>query len=478
MAAARQGQITTTASRWSPETARGRHVFEVTGYSLLKGLGAGKFIRSATFAVGGYDWCIRFYPTGRTGRCYSALVRREQAAANEGRAARQPPPPPLPHPSLTTPASSPAAGAALPVSGGSRRRIRRRRLDHRHPNRSGAHRHDAHDEQVKRVDESLPRHLFAGMRCGARALCIIFGQDGDDQEYKDYVSVYLELMTTNTEATAIYNLRLVNWVSSDVSSLVEYGATRKVFSTVNSAFGKHKFLKRSVLEASSVFLRDDCLAIECNMAVIMETTTPESEMICDIQVPPSDLLEDLGKLLESEEVADVAFKVDGEVFRAHKFLLALRSPVFRAELYGPMSDKNTRSITVEDMQPAVFKMLLHYIYKDTLPAIDDNHGAGAEVKEAIKHLLVAADRYGIERMKFLCERFLCKTLDAEGVANILALADRHHCNKLKEACIQFINSSNKIDNVISSQGYKHLRSACPAVFVDMWEKSAKSRKIQ
>ncbi|CAO2189231.1 unnamed protein product [Urochloa humidicola] len=55
---------TKTASRCTTQTAQGTHAFEIEGYSLHKGLGAGKFIRSATFDVGGYDWCIRYYPDG------------------------------------------------------------------------------------------------------------------------------------------------------------------------------------------------------------------------------------------------------------------------------------------------------------------------------------------------------------------------------------------------------------------------------
>jgi hypothetical protein len=50
----------TTASRCITEAVRGTHTFEILGYSLLKGLGVGNFIRSTTFAVGGRDWGIRF----------------------------------------------------------------------------------------------------------------------------------------------------------------------------------------------------------------------------------------------------------------------------------------------------------------------------------------------------------------------------------------------------------------------------------
>ncbi|KAI3992193.1 hypothetical protein MKX01_038272, partial [Papaver californicum] len=39
--------------------------FTITGYSLCKGLGAGKYISSDTFNVGGYEWAIYFYPDGK-----------------------------------------------------------------------------------------------------------------------------------------------------------------------------------------------------------------------------------------------------------------------------------------------------------------------------------------------------------------------------------------------------------------------------
>uniref|UniRef100_N1QTY8 Uncharacterized protein n=1 Tax=Aegilops tauschii TaxID=37682 RepID=N1QTY8_AEGTA len=52
------------ASRCTPVTARATLVFDIVGYSLHKGMGIGKFIRSTTVSVGGYEWCIRYYPDG------------------------------------------------------------------------------------------------------------------------------------------------------------------------------------------------------------------------------------------------------------------------------------------------------------------------------------------------------------------------------------------------------------------------------
>jgi speckle-type POZ protein len=131
-------------------------------------------------------------------------------------------------------------------------------------------------------------------------------------------------------------------------------------------------------------------------------------------------------------------------------------------------------ITVEDMEPDVFKALLHFIYKDSLPAMDDLDGG--EDMEMVKHLLVAADRYAVERMKLICESILCKGLQVDSVAATLALADQHHCSKLREACAAFITSPDRIDDVVATKEYNHLKRVCPDVFMDVWEKVAKSRK--
>jgi speckle-type POZ protein len=192
-------------------------------------------------------------------------------------------------------------------------------------------------------------------------------------------------------------------------------------------------------------------------------------------MPPSNLSNDLGNLLTTGEEADVTFQVEGEDFSAHKIVLAMRSPVFKAELYGPMKGKTTRKITVQDMQPAVFSALLHFIYTDALPSMEDLDDD--ERKEMVKHLLVASDRYAVERLKMICEGILCKSLDVESVATMLALADQHQCSRLRDACVLFLKSSGRMDDVVASPGYVHLKESSPAVLVDILEILALSHKI-
>ncbi|CAO1949078.1 unnamed protein product [Urochloa humidicola] len=180
------------------------------------------------------------------------------------------------------------------------------------------------------------------------------------------------------------------------------------------------------------------------------------------------------KLLEEKVGVDVTFSVGGEEFTAHKVVLATRSPVFKAQFYGPLREAGTECITIEDMQPVVFKELLNFIYTDSLPPLDylkiDGH------TDMICHLLVGADRYGMERLSLMCQSILCENLSVQTVATTFALADQHQCDLLKDACLEFITCSTAMDAVKRTHGYKNLKRTCPPDVIEGLEKASKFRK--
>jgi speckle-type POZ protein len=176
--------------------------------------------------------------------------------------------------------------------------------------------------------------------------------------------------------------------------------------------------------------------------------------------------------LDTGEGADVTFSVGGETLTAHKIVLAMRSPVLKAELFGQMKEAKEHLVTIQDMQPDVFRALLHFIYTDSLPDMDDQDGEGN--RDMIHHLLVAADRYAVDRMKLVCASILCKNLDVETVSTTLALAYQHSCDRLKDVCLEFITSSSSVmDSLVATQGYQNLKATCPSALVDAYEKSSK-----
>jgi speckle-type POZ protein len=132
-------------------------------------------------------------------------------------------------------------------------------------------------------------------------------------------------------------------------------------------------------------------------------------------------------------------------------------------------------VTIEDMQPDVFRALLQFIYTDSLPDMDDPEGKPN--REMINHLLVAADRYAVDRLKLVCQSILCKNIDVETVSATLALAYQHNCERLKDICLEFITSSSSVmDSVVATQGYKNLKTTCPSALADAFDKSRKFYK--
>uniref|UniRef100_A0A0D3F456 BTB domain-containing protein n=1 Tax=Oryza barthii TaxID=65489 RepID=A0A0D3F456_9ORYZ len=157
---------------------------------------------------------------------------------------------------------------------------------------------------------------------------------------------------------------------------------------------------------------------------------------------------------------DVTFDIGQDIFSAHKCKLAARSSVFKAEFFGAMSAKARRTIKIEDMEAGVFRSLLHFIYTDALPetALD---------VVMTQHLLVAADRYNVERLKLICEEKLSKHIDSNMVATTLALAEQHSCHGLKEACFEFLSSDANLERMKTSEGYEHLKVSCPSVLKEL-----------
>ncbi|KAJ1700245.1 hypothetical protein LUZ63_000024 [Rhynchospora breviuscula] len=169
----------------------------------------------------------------------------------------------------------------------------------------------------------------------------------------------------------------------------------------------------------------------------------------DIQsvVPPSDMHLHLAKLLESGKMADVTFEVEQENFSAHTIVLAARSPVFKQLILSQNGKSEMRSrVQIEDVKAPVFKALLCYVYTDELPNDGDEGHADKAFTSFDQELLVAADAYEVERLKFICEENLRKKISVGTVASTLELAEKCNCDRLKAACLEF---AAKPENLIA-----------------------------
>ncbi|EXC19390.1 BTB/POZ and MATH domain-containing protein 3 [Morus notabilis] len=347
-----------SCSRSVSETVNGSHRFTIKGYSLAKGMGAGKYIASDTFTVGGYDWAIYFYPDGKNPE-----------------------------------------------------------------------------------DNSM------------------------------YVSVFIALASDGTDVRALFELTLVDQtkngkdkVHSHFDRALESGPYTLKYR--GSMWGYKRFFRRAAVETSD-YLKDDCLVMKCTVGVVR--THLEGPKQFAIPVPPSDMGRGLKDLLSSEVGCDIVFHVGDESYKAHKLILAARSPVFRAQFFGLVGDPSVDKVVVKDVEPFIFKAMLLFIYSDKLPDVYEVMGSSSmcSFTVMVQHLLAAADLYNLDRLKLLCESKLCEEINTDTVATTLALAEQHHCPQLKAMCLKFAANPANLGAVMQSEGFKHLEESCPSMLSEL-----------
>ncbi|KAI5572648.1 hypothetical protein BDE02_10G026400 [Populus trichocarpa] len=314
---------------------------------------------------------------------------------------------------------------------------------------------------------------------GGYAWAIYFYPDGKSPEDNaTYVSLFIALASEGTDVRALFELSLMDQsgkerhkVHSHFGRALESGPYTLKYR--GSMWGYKRFYRRNQLETSD-YLKDDTLLVRCCVGVVKSHT--EGPKTYTISVPPSNIGQHFGKLLDSGTGTDVNFEVDGETFASHKIVLAARSPVFRAQLFGPMKDQNTQCIKVEDMEAPVFKALIHFMYWDALPDIEELVGLNSKWVSTLmaQHLLAAADRYALERLRLLCEARLCEDVAINTVATTLALAEQHQCIQLKSVCLKFIALPENLKAVMQTDGFEYLKESCPSVITELLQYVAKN----
>ncbi|RZC73427.1 hypothetical protein C5167_048904 [Papaver somniferum] len=338
--------ILDTSSKSINETVNGSHEYVIKGYSLAKGMGVGKFIKSSAFTVGGYEWGIYFYPHG---------------------------------------------------------------------------------------------HSLA---------------------QKDFVSVFIVLLLCpSTDVRALFELKLLDQsgkgrhnVDSHFDSPLETGPF--TLKSRGSIWGFPQSFKRSSLENSD-FLKDDCLVIQCTVGVV--GTRVEGGKHCAIPVPPSDMIQSLKSLLESGTGSDVTFQVGDKKFKAHKLVVATRSLVFKAQFFGLVGNPDMKTVVIEDFDPIVFKAMLLFLYTDELPEAHELFDSDPRCTSTtvVQHLLAAADRFDLARLKLMCEAKLCEeiTTDTGNNADLSRTTPLHATQ----------------NSVMQSEGFAYLEESCPSLLLELLE---------
>lgn len=282
---------------------------------------------------------------------------------------------------------------------------------------------------------------------------------GKAEEDKNYLSLYLTLVSSNKlEVKAKYKVCILNAKKEEYRAL----ETQTVFSP-GMCMGYKKFIKRELLSNyANLLLPNDKLTLFCEVSVMAESVNvagqskptkssdPHSQQSSDLK----GLSNDFGSLLQSQGFSDVTISVSGKEFKAHKAILAARSPVFAAMFAHDLEEKKQNRVEIQDMNVDVMKEMLRFIYT----------GRTANLEKTAIELLAAADRYAIEKLKVRCEEALHTNLCTENLAEVLILGDLHSAEQLKAQALEFfkINATE----VMETQAWKSMVQSHPHLIAE------------
>uniref|UniRef100_A0A0D9XK02 BTB domain-containing protein n=1 Tax=Leersia perrieri TaxID=77586 RepID=A0A0D9XK02_9ORYZ len=225
---------------------------------------------------------------------------------------------------------------------------------------------------------------------GGRTWYMKYCPNGKSEESKDFIGIYLVLDDNIVEPVmAQVSFSLLDQHGKPVPS---YTCTIQLFrfSTQEAsanALGFKIFITKEDLERSG-HLKDDCFSIGVQLVIAKKTPS--------IMASPSDMHLHYGNLLSSKRGTDVELIVGGKTFNAHRLVLATRSPVFMAQLFGQMKEGTSVNnvVHIDDMEAQVFEILLNFIYTYKLQEMDQEDEVAMT-----QHLIVAADKYDLKRLK-------------------------------------------------------------------------------
>merc|ERR1719197_1827050 len=118
-----------------------------------------------------------------------------------------------------------------------------------------------------------------------------------------------------------------------------------------------------------------------------------------------------------------------------------------------MIESVQKKIQIKNITYEGFLSLLEYLYTDDLEIHLD----------MAMDLFVAADQFGVERLKKVCEKKILVSINIDNAATILQAANMHHATGLQESCFDFI--LRNFDAVSKTQAFEEMgRSNVELVF--------------
>ncbi|GAB2289797.1 hypothetical protein Dimus_024101 [Dionaea muscipula] len=173
------------------------------------------------------------------------------------------------------------------------------------------------------------------------------------------------------------------------------------------------------------------------------------------QPRPSPLFSDI-TLVASDDLSDAPIL-------ANRFVLASRSPVFKAMLETAMEESISGTIKISDVIYDSLHAFVNYLYTADV-CLNENIAS---------NLLILAGKYQVKHLNELCQKYLVSNLNWDNSVSKYVFAYQHSAEKLLEASLSII--TDDIDKFMNRDEYAELVNKDPSFVLGIFEAYAKKQ---
>ena len=267
--------------------------------------------------------------------------------------------------------------------------------------------------------------------CNGNSWSLVVYPGGAKHEGEGWVGLFLQ--SYNGES---HNVKFTLCVKDTFGNTVrEYTGC----GSATSLFGRYKFLERTrVLDEANNILVGGSLTVNATIQIKSKSG--------ELFRPTEHISNRMLNLLESGKDSDTTIKVSNKYFRVHSLILGNNAPGI-ASFCDPK-----KTTVIKDTTPAVFKIILEYVYSGFDPTLD-------ETMLYAKELIDGANKYELVDLKMAVENMLVQEciINKENVADYIVFADAQCCALLKEYAISYFALHAK--EILKSEHSKNLRES-------------------
>nr|XP_044996372.1 speckle-type POZ protein-like [Jaculus jaculus] len=309
----------------------------------------------------------------------------------------------------------------------------------------------------KEIGEAMRSSIFTSGNNDRLKWRLRVNPKGIDEHCKDYLSVYLLLASSpKGEVRAKFRFSILNAQGEHTKGMESHRVCEFV---QGKDWGFRKFIHRDVLlDEANGLIPNDRLTLFCEVNMVQDYIITTSQNYFDkVHVPKCQLADDIGAMWENSRFTDCCLSVAGHEFQAHRAVLASRSLMLGSMIEHAMERGEQIQLEINDMELNVFKEMMCYIYTGRAP----------NLQNMAESLLVAADKYDLERLKAMCEEALYRNLSVEKAAEFLILADLYNASQLKKQALDFI--SYHASEIVTTAGWKSVVDSYPHLVTEAYQ---------